>query len=155
MADIFKGIAAGVVATTLLSLIMLAKSMLGLPGRFDMIEMLTIMLGVRDNPAVGWILHFVIGALLWGGLFAWLEPRLPGDRHPKRGIVFGILAWLVLMIVLMPMSGAGLFALQIGAAAPLITLALHVFYGAILGWVYGMLAPTNDPFATRDHHTTA
>jgi hypothetical protein len=40
-------------------------------------------------------------------------------------------------VVFMPMAGAGLFGVQLGLMAPVATLMLHWFYGAVLGGAYG------------------
>jgi hypothetical protein len=39
----------------------------------------------------------------------------------------------------MPMAGQGLFGLEIGIMAPIMTAVLHAIYGAVLGGVYGAL----------------
>jgi Protein of unknown function (DUF2938). len=153
--DILKGIAAGAIATAVLSALMLAHSSSGLLPALDPLELLMSAFGIGDQRPLGWIVHFVIGALLWGALFAWVEPRLPGDAHARRGTLFGVLVWLVMMLVIMPLAGAGVFALRIGVPASLVTLLLHVVYGFVLGWTYGKLAPTRDPFASRNHRSTA
>jgi len=44
-----------------------------------------------------------------------------------------------MMLVLMPLVGAGFFALDLGVMAPVATLVLHVIFGAVLGVVYGAL----------------
>jgi hypothetical protein len=54
-----------------------------------------------------------------------------------RGAVFATGAWLIMMVVMMPMAGAGLFGMQLGLMAPVATLMLHWVYGAVLGAVYG------------------
>jgi hypothetical protein len=41
------------------------------------------------------------------------------------------------MVAIMPMVGAGLFGLALGVMAPVMTLVLHLIFGAVLGWVYG------------------
>jgi hypothetical protein len=46
-----------------------------------------------------------------------------------------------MMIVVMPMAGAGPFGLHLGLMAPLMTLMLHVIYGVVLGVVYGAERP--------------
>ena len=66
-----------------------------------------------------------------------LDPYLPGGSHSVKGIVFGVGAWLLMMIVVMPMAGAGLFGMNLGIMAPIMTFILHVIYGAVLGAVYG------------------
>lgn len=45
----------------------------------------------------------------------------------------------MMMVVLMPMAGVGLFAMSMGAMAPVMTLVLHLVFGAVLGWTFGKL----------------
>lgn len=45
--------------------------------------------------------------------------------------------WLIMMIAMMPMAGAGLFGMGIGVAAPAMTLMLHLIFGAVLGAIFG------------------
>jgi hypothetical protein len=47
----------------------------------------------------------MIGAVIWGGAFALLEPRLPGGDFWVKGVVFGVGAWLIMMVAMMPMAG--------------------------------------------------
>lgn len=75
-----KGILAGFVATVVLSALMLMKAQMGLMPNLNVIAMLSRMMGA-SSPAAGWIPHFVIGTVLWGSLFAWLDPNLPGGSH--------------------------------------------------------------------------
>jgi len=137
--DIGKGMIAGLAATVALSLLMLMKTAMGLMPELDIVGMLSRMMGSPGTPEVGWAAHFVIGVLVFGGLFAMLDPRLPGGTHTVRGIVFGVAAWLMMMVAVMPMAGAGLFGLNLGIMVPILTLVLHVIFGAVLGWTYGGL----------------
>ena len=66
-----RGIAAGFVATVVLSAIMLVKHSMGLMPELDPIAMITAMAGA-NSPALGWI------ALFWGIGFAVVSPYLPG-----------------------------------------------------------------------------
>jgi hypothetical protein len=50
-----------------------------------------------------------------------------------------------MMIVMMPMAGAGFFGQVLGIAAPVMTLMLHLVFGAVLGAVYGIRASTVKP----------
>ena len=68
MNHIVKGLVAGLVATIVLSMLMIAKGMMGLMPELDMIAMLSSMMSAP--PIVGWIAHLMIGAAIWGGLFA-------------------------------------------------------------------------------------
>jgi len=64
---------------------------------------------------------------------------LPGNGYVSKGMVFGVLAWGLMMVMVMPMAGAGFFGLSLGMMAPVMTLMLHLVYGAVLGSVYGKL----------------
>lgn len=73
--NITKGMVAGFVATVVLSILMVMKSMMGLMPEFDIVAMLTGMIAA-PSPIAGWLVHFANGAILWGGLFAWLDPHI-------------------------------------------------------------------------------
>lgn len=51
--------------------------------------------------------------------------------------MFGVIAWLAMMIVFMPLAGHGFFAMRLGLMAAVATLLLHLIYGLVLGLVYG------------------
>lgn len=139
-----RAIIAGFVATVVLSALMLIKSMMGVMPGLDIIQMLTgmahNMMGLPANPAVGWMLHFLIGTVVWGIGFALLYKMLPGGSPVIKGIVFGVLAWLLMMLIPMPMAGAGLFGMKFGIMAPVMTLVLHVIWGAVLGATFSGLS---------------
>lgn len=136
MTNIKAGLVAGFSATVVLSAMMIAKSMMGIMPELDVIHMLSAMMGA---PAVmGWVGHFMIGTLAWGGGFALLYSMIPASGAVMKGILFGIAAWLGMMIMIMPMAGAGLFGMAFGIMAPMMTLVLHIIFGAVLGAVYQM-----------------
>ena len=139
MTNLKNGILAGFIATVVLSVMMVAKAMMGVMPQLDVIVMLSAMMGM---PAiVGWLAHFMIGSIAWGGGFAVLYGAIPGGNAIVKGVVFGIVAWLGMMIVVMPMAGAGLFGMAFGIMAPMMTLVLHIIFGAVLGGVYGARVP--------------
>jgi hypothetical protein len=138
MSDIKAGLVAGFSATVVLSAAMLGKSMMGVMPELDVIQMLGSMMGVP--PVFGWLAHFMIGTIAWGVGFAILNGAIPGPGAWQKGILFGIAAWLGMMIAVMPMAGAGLFGMAFGLMAPMMTLLLHVIFGAVLGAVYQALA---------------
>ncbi len=135
MIRIGKGMAAGFVATVLLSILMVMKGTMGLMPQLDVIRMIAGMTGM--SAALAWGVHFLLGTVIWGGLFAWINHAIPGDTQWLRGIIFGVGAWLAMMVLVMPAAGQGLFGLQLGIMAPVMTLILHVIYGAVLGATYG------------------
>jgi hypothetical protein len=135
---------AGLVATVVLSLGLLLKQALGIEPRVDLITVLAHALGYR-SVAAGWAANFVVGTLLWGPLYAWLDPksRLP---HWANGMFFASVIWLGVMLVIMPAAGEGLFGLNVGLATPTLTLFLHWVYGVALGASYAqLLAQRQDP----------
>ena len=134
MPKIINGFIAGFAATVVLSVLMLLKGMMGLMPELDVIAMLSTMM--NGPAAMGWIGHFMVGTVVWGGGFAILNEYIPGGSMIGKGIVFGVIAWLLMMIMIMPMAGAGLFGMNMGMMAPVMTLVLHVIFGAVLGIVY-------------------
>lgn len=138
-----RSMIAGFVATVVLSLLMIMKGMMGIMPELDVIAMLGKMsqdLMGFGGPAVAWAMHFMIGTVLWGLLFAMFYPLLPGSGGIGKGISFGVLAWLMMMIGPMPMAGAGLFGMNLGLMAPMMTLVLHVIFGAVMGLVFARLS---------------
>jgi hypothetical protein len=136
-AVIARGFIAGLAATIVLSAAMLMKQSMGLMPELDPIAMIAAMAGA-GSPAAGWIGHFVIGTFFWGGGFAVVSPYLPGP-YWMRGTIFAFGAWLMMMFVVMPMAGAGLFGRGLGAMVPVATLLFHVLFGLVLGAVYRLL----------------
>ena len=68
-----KGMAAGLVATVILSVLMILQSAAGLLPQVDVIAILAEtaneIAGLPDSPVVGWMIHGVIGIVIGGGLF--------------------------------------------------------------------------------------
>ena len=134
MQNIKAGLVAGFIATVVLSVLMMAKTMMGVMPELDVVAMLSAMMGAPT--LMGWVGHFMIGTLAWGGGFAILYNVIPGSGAVIKGVVFGIAAWLGMMVMVMPMAGAGLFGMTFGIMAPMMTLVLHIIFGAVLGAVY-------------------
>lgn len=145
MKDIPKGLLAGLAATVVLSLLMVLKAMMGLMPQLNLPKMLATMMGSPDMLVIGWIVHFAIGIVIYGVAIAVLDAKLPGTSHVGHGIMLAVIGWLIMMVVLMPMAGAGLFGMSMGVMAPVMTLGLHLIFGAVLGWVYGQSAVSREP----------
>lgn len=139
MTNLKNGFLAGFIATAVLSVMMVAGAMMGVMPELDVAAMLAMMMGAPI--LVGWLAHFMIGTLAWGGGFAVLYGVIPVGSAVIKGIVFGVAAWLGMMIMVMPMAGAGLFGMNFGIMAPMMTLVLHIIFGAVLGAVYGARVP--------------
>lgn len=130
------GILAGIGAALVLSALMVMKSMIGFFPELDIIAMLAAL--VAGGVMLGWILHFAIGGF-WGAAFSVVHDFLPGRNPVLQGIAFGLIAWLLMMLLIMPMGGYGVFGLVIGIMAPLMTGVLHIIFGAVMGWIFQRL----------------
>ncbi|MDA3859476.1 MAG: hypothetical protein PF480_14895 [Roseovarius sp.] len=134
MKNISAGLVAGFSATIVLSALMIAKAMMGVMPGLDVIAMLSMMMGT--SAVMGWLAHFMIGTVAWGGGFALIYDWIPGGNALIKGVVFGVAAWLGMMVMVMPMAGAGFFGMAFGIMAPMMTLVLHMIFGVVLGAVY-------------------
>ncbi|MBC7733928.1 MAG: hypothetical protein H7306_18875 [Bacteriovorax sp.] len=137
MSNIWKGLLAGLAATLVLSALMVMKATMGVMPELNLPKMIAGMMGSPDTPMLGWAVHFLIGIVGYGFAIALMNQRLPGASPTVHGVFIGVVGWLLMMIVVMPMAGAGLFGMNMGPMAPMMTLLLHLIFGAVLGWVYG------------------
>lgn len=129
-----NGIVAGFIATLVMSAL------------HEPVVLLTAAAGM-DAPATGWLFHFFVGTLLWGGLFGVVHDYLFGPSW-LRGVTFAAVAWLVVMVTVMPAADMGLFGLAIDFMVPLVIALFHLFYGLLLGAIYGKLVDTDE---AREH----
>lgn len=139
MSKIWKGLLAILAATLVLSALMVLKSMMGVMPELDSPMMIAGMMGSPGTPVLGWAVHFMIGVVGYGLGMAFLNERWPGGSPTVRGVIIGVVGWLLMMVMMMPMAGAGLFGMNMGLMVPMMTLVLHLVFGAVLGWVYGKL----------------
>jgi len=135
--NIVKGIVAGFCATVVLTLIMVVKFAAGV---IPQVNLAALMSGLLTAPVyVGWGVHFVIGTLIWGPLFAVLAPRIPGSTAIIKGVLFAMAAWVLMQLLVLPVAGMGLFGVAYGFGATVMTFALHAIYGVVLGLVFAQL----------------
>lgn len=127
-----KAILGGLVGTIVMTLMMYYVAPLMLGGPMDIAAMLGNFLGI--GWMAGMILHFVNGTILFPLIYVYvLYGILPGDPWLK-GVLFGVILWLLAQVVVMPMMGGGFFSSNAGGLmAVMASLLGHVVYGAILG----------------------
>jgi hypothetical protein len=145
--DTGKGIIAGIVGAIALALLMFLKDAMGLVPDVSLLAPLMKLAGTTSTLN-GWIVFFVINALIVGAVFAALDAHLERPEGPEefvRGALFGVGLWVLTMIFLMPMSGAGAFAMNYGMTAPIVLFAAQLIQGMIMGGVYGALRPEPVP----------
>ena len=139
-AAINRGILAGLVATIVVSLLMLLKQRLGFMPNVNPVMELAYALG-RRGAIAGWTAHFVIGVFAWGVLFTWFDRALARFPHWINGLYFSSIVWLGVMLLVLPAAGHGLFGARLALGTPTVTLFLNWIYGVVLGGVYGLLQP--------------
>lgn len=135
--QISKGLQAATVATIVLSILMVMKSMMGIMPELDLPKMIAGMMGAPERPIMGWVVHFMIGIFLYGFAMAFIENASSSGHYVLHGMIIAFAGWLIMMIMLMPMAGAGMFGMKMGVMAPVMTLMLHLVFGAVLGWSFG------------------
>lgn len=137
MQNLSRAMMAGLAATIVLSALMLMKGALGIMPELNLPRMMANAMGSPDAPLLGWTAHVMIGVVIYGGAMAALATGFPGDGYIGRGLLLGVVGWITMMVLLMPMMDAGLFGMQLGILAPVMTLMLHLVFGGVLGWFYG------------------
>ena len=138
MSNSLKGIISGFVATLALSAVMLLKVELHLvPPEYSVIAMLSKLAG---GTFAAWADHFIIGSLVWGLVFAGFDSVI-SNKVPYwlKGVIFSLIAWLVMMVCFLPFVGMGLFGWKLGILAAVVPLIQHLVYGVVLGVTYGLL----------------
>jgi uncharacterized membrane protein YagU involved in acid resistance len=141
-----RAVVGGLVATAVMTVLMLMAPAMGLPP-MNIGAMLGTVMG--GSLFLGWMAHFVIGTVLAIIYAATFATRLPGPGF-LRGALFGLVPWIAAQLVVMPMMGAGVFGGSFGAGFG--SLMGHLVYGAVLGGIYG----TNEAEATtRELHAHA
>jgi uncharacterized membrane protein YagU involved in acid resistance len=149
-------LAAGFVATVLLTTILSAASALGWT-RIDIPFILGTAFTASRTRAqwVGWIIHFVMGlgfAIGYGAILT----ALPGNRiglGALLGLAHALLVGTVLLNGILPaihprmgstlsaadssplLESPGFMLLNYGRTTPVVTIVAHLVYGVILGWL--------------------
>lgn len=85
--------------------------------------------------AVGTAIHLFTGTF-FGGLFAGLVPRMPANFYVVAGIIYGLLVWMVMGLVVLPLGAQLLVASRVNVAMLLLA---HIIYGFVLGTAAGVL----------------
>lgn len=136
MADPLKrGFLYGLLATlgmTVLMLIGVGTGLSPMPSPVP-VALAHWMLGDLSRLALmvaGMTAHFLYGGIAGAVLFA----LLPGRVQVWWGLGFGVLLWLGMQLVFLPLLGWGLFGSAVTPKIAVATGVLHLVYGAILGW---------------------
>jgi uncharacterized protein DUF6789 len=139
-----QAIKAGLIAWIVFTLVLYMAPLMGVP-KMDVPAMLGGMFGL-NSVALGWVMHLMIGLVL-AFVYAYWFVDLVGGAPWVRGLTFGVLPWLAMMIVIAPMLPVlnpmlakmppGVFLANMGILAPMGSLLGHLIWGTVLGAVYG------------------
>jgi hypothetical protein len=99
---------------------------------------------LRNPHGLGLIVfHFFNGSIVFPLAFAFCAARLQGPWLVK-GLSWGTILWLLVGVVVMPMSGFGFFGYNAnGLRVAASTLVAHLAYGALQGLIAGI--PPRNP----------
>src|SRR5262245_49861622 len=115
----------GLVATFVVGSMLLMNNATHRLPRLGIGRSLASIIGLPDNLFVGWLVFVVLGIFVFSALFAVTAPRIPVKSYLLKGLLFGGAAWLLMMIVFMPLAGQGLFAFERGYMVAALCLVLN------------------------------
>jgi hypothetical protein len=138
MPSSWKGVIAGFFATCVLTGIMLLFSAAGVLPELDIVGHIDKLGSIQR--AAAWVDHYIVGALLWGPIFAAFDATTAETRPRwQKGLMFGVITWFLMMLLFMPVIGAGLFGLRLGLIEPIGMLGMNLVYGLVIGVVFDLL----------------
>ena len=147
--NIAAAIVAGLVGTAAMSLVMVMGPRMGLP-KMAIWEMLGSMFDSQGNNALGWIAHFMMGAVFALAYAALWSAGLGGPTL-IGGILFGAVHFVIVGLMLggIPMMHAGIKAGTAQAPGVLMLnggimglmggLVGHILYGLVVALVYAAI----------------
>ncbi len=149
---LIKAVLAGIVATTVMTLVGIMAPYMGLP-KMNPAEMLSGMLGV--SSALGWVMHLMIGIIFASTYVYWFDPNVKIPGAFWKGITFGfavfVFAQMMMLVMskIMPMASASsegnVALLMIGS------LLGHFVYGLFVAWTVAWITKAVETL----RHTTA
>lgn len=142
MNSIKMGFLGGLMGTFVAGSMLLMNNALNSFPQLHVAHAMAAILGSPDNVMVGVAAIMVIGIVVFGALFAVIAPRLPMRSYLVKGLAFAGASWLLMMVVFMPLDGAGFFGLKGGPIVPEATLVLNLAYWIMLGVTYSWLINT-------------
>ncbi|UOM33418.1 DUF6789 family protein [Acuticoccus sp. I52.16.1] len=141
-----RAIFAAVIATLVAAgLIYLNGQMAALPPFPLLAEIQTFnaRIGMPASDLAAWAAHAILGILVYGVIFALIQPILPG-RGLGEGLVFGFITWLAMMVVFAPLTGHELFMRDLDPVLIALSLVFNLVYGAALGIAFAAAGGAGD-----------
>jgi uncharacterized membrane protein YagU involved in acid resistance len=133
--NIGKATLGGFIGTVVFTLMMrFVAPMMGV--RMDIAARLGEM--THTGMAGGLFMHFLNGTVIFPLIYVYLLYRLLPGVPWQKGLLWGVILWLGVEIVMIPMMGGGLFSTGMGGMKAVVAaLAGHLVYGAIFGAIAG------------------
>lgn len=141
-----RAISASVIATAILSALIYANAQTGFLPEFDLVREIRAFnerLGLPATTHAAWITHALVGVILYGVFYAFIEPILPGGAA-GQGLAFGLVLFLIMMVAVMPLAGRTLFAQDMGAVFIGAMAGMNLLYGLVIGVAFDALTQTDD-----------
>ena len=111
---IWKPLVAGLSGTIVHFLFMYFKSRSGLLPSFQPYQSfqhsLSQWVGTNVPAIVPWVLSFANGMAILGFLFGRVNRLLPGRNGATKGVIFGLIGWVLMGLIFFPLIGLGPFA---------------------------------------------
>jgi hypothetical protein len=139
---IWKPLVAGLSGTLVHFFFMYFKSRAGLLPSFQPYQTfqhsLSQWIGADVPAIVPWVLSFVNGMAILGFLFGRTNRLLPGRNGLTKGLIFGLIGWVLMGLIFFPLIGLGPFAFRagLGIAPAFLSLAMLLTYSIVLATVY-------------------
>lgn len=146
--NVIGAIVAGLAGTVVISMLMAMGPRMGMP-KMAIWEMLGTMFSKEGNVGLGWVIHFMMGAV-FAIIYAALWAAGIGSATLVSGLVFGVVHFLIVGVMMggMPMLHAGIKAGTVQAPGVLMLnsgvkgfmggLVGHALYGLVVALVYGL-----------------
>lgn len=134
-ARLWRGFGWGVGATIAMSIPMMIGMATGVAPMPEPIPKALVTLFFGAGLPTPLLMALSAGSHLgYGGFFGAVLARFFPEGGLKEGLVLGVLLWLVMELVVLPVLGWGIFGMAITPKIAVATLLLHLIYGATLGW---------------------
>lgn len=126
-----QGLLGGIIATVVMTMLMLAAPMMGMP---DM-NIGNMMANFLDIPVwLGWAMHLMIG-IFWALVYVFLVKDRLIVSPAIKGMLFALLPWILMQLMVMPMMGMGVFSANAPNPFMMVVGIMmgHLVYGLVLG----------------------
>ncbi len=141
--SLFRLFLGGIVGTAALALIMLFVEPILTGQTSGLARLLGAEIGTPHGVGLV-VFHFFNGSIIFPLGFAFLSSRIPGPWLVK-GLIWGLILWLMTEAVIMPISGYGFFGQNAGGLSTALgALVGLLVYGGLQGAIAGLPGRKDD-----------